>query len=147
MATDALAPCVTRASAAMIFTVRCHRLQWGGILSPCVILMWRNRPISQVPQCTWQISHNATFCNRNVHTCAHFCYKMVHCGIWDWCIIRFVWQVYYRKCTCALFKYIIIQIDLDSKWLILTNIIMIFFWLWSCIVQGDITTWPEGIYS
>ena len=33
-----------------------------------------------------QISHNAPFCSRNVHTCAHFCYKMVHCGTWQWCI-------------------------------------------------------------
>ena len=54
----------------------------------------RNRPISQIPQCISQISHNAPFCNRNVHTCAHFCYKMVHCGIWDWCIVGFVQQVY-----------------------------------------------------
>ena len=45
-----------------------------------------------------KISHNVPFCNRNVHTCAHFCYKMVHCGIcvaalWDLCnrsIIAFV---------------------------------------------------------
>ena len=49
-----------------------------------------NRPISQVPECIRQISHNASFCNRNVHTCAHFCYKMVHCVIWDWCIVGFV---------------------------------------------------------
>ena len=27
-----------------------------------------NRPISQIPQCIRQISHNAPFCNRNVHT-------------------------------------------------------------------------------
>ena len=27
-----------------------------------------------------------TFCNRNVHICAHFCYKMVHCGIFVYCI-------------------------------------------------------------
>ena len=40
-----------------------------------------------------QISHNAPFCNRNVHTCAHFCYKMVHCGIWNWSIVRFVQYV------------------------------------------------------
>ena len=39
-----------------------------------------SRPISQIPQCIRQISHNVTFCNRKVHTCAHFCYKMVHCG-------------------------------------------------------------------
>ena len=28
------------------------------------------------------------------HTCAHFCYIVVHCGIWDWCIVGFVQQVY-----------------------------------------------------
>ena len=49
-----------------------------------------NRPMSQIPQCIWQIYHHAQFCHRNVHTCSHFCYKMVHCGIWDWCIVRFV---------------------------------------------------------
>ena len=26
-------------------------------------------------------SHNASFRNRNVHMCAHFCYEMVHCRI------------------------------------------------------------------
>ena len=45
---------------------------------------WNNRPISQIPECICAISHNATFCNRNVHMCAHFCYKMVHCGIIVW---------------------------------------------------------------
>ena len=30
-----------------------------------------------------QISHNAPFCNRNVHTCAHFCYKVMHCALWE----------------------------------------------------------------
>ena len=27
-------------------------------------------------------------------TRAHFCYKMVHCGIWDWYIVGFVQEVY-----------------------------------------------------
>ena len=27
------------------------------------------------------ISHNAPFSSRNLYTCAHFCHKMVHCGI------------------------------------------------------------------
>ena len=54
-----------------------------------------NRPISQIPECTCAISHNATFCNRNVHTCAHFCYKMLHCGIFVWCIVGFVRLVYW----------------------------------------------------
>ena len=31
-----------------------------------------NRPFAQIPQCTSSISHNAPFCNRNVHMCAHF---------------------------------------------------------------------------
>ena len=35
-------------------------------------------------------SHYTPFCNRNVHICVHFCYKMVHCGIWDWCIVGFL---------------------------------------------------------
>ena len=42
---------------------------------------------SQILQCTEQMSHNAPFCNRNVHTCAHFCYKMAHCGLRYWCIV------------------------------------------------------------
>ena len=41
-----------------------------------------NRSDAQIPQCTSFMSHNAPFCNRNVHTCAHFCYKTVHCGMW-----------------------------------------------------------------
>ena len=38
------------------------------------------RLIPQIPQCTCPMSHNALFCNRNMHMCAHFCYKMMHCG-------------------------------------------------------------------
>ena len=37
--------------------------------------------------------HFRTFLNenvRNLHTCAHFCCKMVHCGIFVWCIVGFV---------------------------------------------------------
>ena len=55
---------------------------------------WTNRPISQIPECICTISHNATFCNRNVHTCTHYCYKMLHCGIFVWCIVGFVRWVY-----------------------------------------------------
>ena len=60
------------------------------------------RPISQISQCIGKCtnaSHNAPFCNRNVHKCAHFCYKMVHCGIWDWCIVGFMQQEEPRICT------------------------------------------------
>ena len=36
---------------------------------------------TNIPQCTiW---------NRNVNTCAHFCYKMLHCGKWHRCILGF----------------------------------------------------------
>ena len=38
------------------------------------------------------------FCNRNVHSCAHFCYKVVQYGIWDRCIVWFLRIVY---CSCA----------------------------------------------
>ena len=48
-----------------------------------------NRPNSQIPKCINPISHNAPLCNRNVHTCAHFCYKMVHCGIFVRCSMGF----------------------------------------------------------
>ena len=36
--------------------------------------------------------------HRNVETYAHFCYKMVHCQIWDWCIVEFVQLVYWFWC-------------------------------------------------
>ena len=36
-----------------------------------------------------KISHNVSLCNRNVHTWGHSCYKVVHYGIWDWCIVGF----------------------------------------------------------
>ena len=49
-------------------------------------------------------SHNASDKYPTMHhfvtemcTFAHFCYKMVHCGIWDWCIVRFVQQIYCRQ--------------------------------------------------
>ena len=61
-----------------------------------------NRPISQIPQCTSSIPHIAPFCNRNVHMCAHFCYKIVHCGIFAQCIVGFVRLVYYERISsCA----------------------------------------------
>ena len=53
-------------------------------------LLGNNRCISQIPQCIRQISHNAPHSNRNVHACAHFCYKVVHFGIWDRRIVGFV---------------------------------------------------------
>ena len=47
-----------------------------------------NRPISQIPQCIRYVSHNASFCNRNVHVCTFLLQNgalwdmgPVHCGI------------------------------------------------------------------
>ena len=63
----------------------------------CSSDFWYNRPISQIPKYICAISHNAAFCSRNVHMCAHFCYKMVHCGIFVWCIVGFVRWVYWGE--------------------------------------------------
>ena len=37
--------------------------------------------ISQIPTCIRQMSHDAPICNRYVHACAYFCYKIVYCEI------------------------------------------------------------------
>ena len=39
------------------------------------------KTVTQIPQCTGPIYHNTPFCNITVHVSAHFCYKMVYCGI------------------------------------------------------------------
>ena len=41
-----------------------------------------NSPLS--PQCTILISHNAPFCNRNVHMCAH----LQNGALWDICLVH-----------------------------------------------------------
>ena len=56
-----------------------------------------------IPQGIRQISHNAPFCNRNVHRGAHFCYKMVHCGIFVWCLVGFVRFFYVHAYGSLLF--------------------------------------------
>ena len=60
---------------------------WLHVVIPGLAINWS---ISQIPQCISSISHNAPFCNWNVHMCAHFCYKMEHFGIFNWCIVGFV---------------------------------------------------------
>ena len=54
-----------------------------------------NRLVARILQCISPTSHNAPLCNRNVHTCAYFCYKVVHSGIFVRCIIGFT------KCICT----------------------------------------------
>ena len=65
--------------------LRRHRAYYDVIVmlrgkSPCPERP-HDRAISQIPQCIRQISHNAPFCNRNVHTCAYF--------VITWCIVGY----------------------------------------------------------
>ena len=46
-----------------------------------------NRPVAQIPQCTSLISHNAPFCNRNLHVCA---FLLQNGALWDMCLMHFV---------------------------------------------------------
>ena len=69
----------------------CESLGGFIVVGRFVCLNWPN---SQIPQCTCPLSHNTPFCNRNVHMCAHLCYKMLHCGTSVWCIVGFVRWVY-----------------------------------------------------
>ena len=62
---------------------------------------------SQISQSIRQISHNAPFCDRNVHTCAHFCHKMVHCGIWGGAL---------RDLSNTSKYTVVISYRLNSKW-------------------------------
>ena len=51
-----------------------------------------SRPIDSFHKCHnpfRKISHNVPICNRNAHRCPHFCYKVVHCGIWGWCFVGY----------------------------------------------------------
>ena len=59
----------------------------NGVTLSC-LLNWLN---SQIPQCTCPISHNAPF---RTEICT-FLFWMVHCGIWDRCIVGFVILFYY----------------------------------------------------
>ena len=54
----------------------CRSQQWIPFTDPAI-----HR--SHTPPCT-------NFCNRNVHTCAHFYYNVVHCGAWWVQIVGYV---------------------------------------------------------
>ena len=68
---------------------RVRRLTFNrGTVSASSLKMVRsmiNWPAAQVPKCTSHIYHNVPFCNRNVHMCAHFCYKAVYFRIYVQC--------------------------------------------------------------
>ena len=92
-------------------------------LSVCMGDVLSNRPVTQIPQCTSLLFHNAPFCNRNVHVCAHFCYKMVHCricmmhcGICEMGLFRFHSFALDTKLCCFVSGYsFLCGIDLISK--------------------------------
>ena len=59
---------------------------WSCILVPYLVInslqpidLFSTMHLSHIPQ--------RTFCNRNVHVCAHFCYKMMYCGTFVKCIM------------------------------------------------------------
>ena len=69
-----------------------------------------NRPVSQIPQCIRPIAYNAPFCNRNVHACAHFCYKamhfgngLMHCGICEKGLLASANQILHRALLMLVF--------------------------------------------
>ena len=79
--------------------------QYASVIKPRLCL---KRPISQIPQCSSPISHNASFCNRNVHiSVTKWCimgYGTDACGICArglvWCMTNcgiFI-EVRYVKC-------------------------------------------------
>ena len=55
-------------------------------------------------------SHNAL----DKYTCAHFCYKMVRCGIWDSCIVRFQGMRSREGCMQKLLQWIHYGCDCTS---------------------------------
>ena len=72
------------------------RIWWLKIIIPGCSVQPSELPVSTCSKdCSHKIqqSHNAR-CNRNGHTCAHICYKVVHYGIRDQCIMGFMRMVY-----------------------------------------------------
>ena len=71
--------------------------------------------ISQNPQC---IIYPTMDCFvTEICTCAHFCYKMVHCGIWDWCIVGFLGYVYSFEDLVPIDEiHVCIQFSNDLQW-------------------------------
>ena len=88
---------------ANIVKVHPHVMQWySEIFCTIPMVTHHNRHVAHIPECTSLVSHNALFCNGNVHMCAHFCYRMVHCDIFVWCIVGFVRWVYCSGSSLAL---------------------------------------------
>ena len=80
-----------------------HILWLNAIAYPCLkclLVAYKSlyRPITHIPQCIKQISQNASFCNRNVHTCTFLLQNsalwdigLVHCGICETALLGHHW--------------------------------------------------------
>ena len=75
-------------------SVMTDKLKNSNVFVTCFYKYWVKLNKFTCP--TMHQSHNAPYCNRNVHMRAHFCYKMVHRGIFFWCIAGFVRWVYWK---------------------------------------------------
>ena len=83
------------------FTTVIILMDWGQVTNMCAgnkftnvwpgMPPWTIRPISRKAS----DKYNVSFCSRNIHICAHFWGKMVHYGIFLWCIIGFVRLVFH----------------------------------------------------
>ena len=73
-------------------------------------------PVARIPLYTSPMFHNAPLCNKNVHICAHFFYKMMHrwrfldawCDLWEGKPIdnheyfgHFVKDIFSGSCYCV----------------------------------------------
>ena len=70
----------------MLFHDATGTAQWacmivGAIAAAAVMMTDNSRSVTQIPQCTSLISHNAPFCNRNVHVCTLLLQNGVLCDI------------------------------------------------------------------
>ena len=61
---------------------------WTNLVNPTV-----HR--TNIPKCT-------ILYQKCAYICIHSCYKMVHCEIWDWCIVGFVQHGYWSTCRFAI---------------------------------------------
>ena len=55
-------------------------------------LWFKKKKNRKKKSCTSPIFHNEPLCNKYVHTCAHFCYNVMHYGIFVWRIVGFARQ-------------------------------------------------------
>ena len=62
-----------------------------------LLMMWQAH-IDPSDKCHHALDKYPTMHNfvTEMFTHAHFCYKMMHCGIWDWCMVGFVQQAYWN---------------------------------------------------